>query len=49
MEQRTDKIKPSAPQENNDLQQRLEKQLNDANSFNNNINNIKEMLTYFKD
>ena len=31
-----------------DLEQRLEKKLNDVNSFNNHINNIKEMITYFK-
>ena len=35
--------------ENIDLEKRLEKKLNDANSFNNHINNIKEMITYFKD
>ena len=29
------------------LEQRLEKKLNDVNSFNNHINNIKEMITYF--
>ena len=31
------------------LKQRLEKKLNDVNSFNNHINNVKEMITYFKD
>ena len=50
MDQRTDKLYPSAPLlENNDLEQRLEKKINDVNSFNNHINNIKEMITYFKD
>ena len=50
MDQKTDKLYPSAPLlENNDLEQRLEKKINDVNSFNNHINNIKEMITYFKD
>ena len=44
------KLYPSAPLlENLDLEKRLEKRLNDVNSFNNHINNIKEMITYFKD
>ena len=34
---------------NIDLEQRLEKKLNDVNSFKNHIKNIKEMITYFKD
>ena len=47
MEQKTDKSYPSAPFENKniDLEQRLEKKLNDVNH----INKIKEMITYFKD
>ena len=46
METKTDKLYPSAPLlENIDL----EKKINDVNSFNNHINNIKEMITYFKD
>ena len=50
MDQKTDKLYPSAPLlENIDLETRLEKKLNDANSFNNHISNIKEMITYFKD
>ena len=49
MDQKTDRLYPSAPLENIDLEQRLEKKLNDVNSFNNLINNIKEMITYFKD
>ena len=50
MEQKCDKLYPSAPLlENNDLEKRLEKKINDVNSFNNHINNIKEMITYFKD
>ena len=51
MEQKCDRLYPSAPFENKniDLEQRLEKKLNDVNSFNNHNNNIKEMITYFKD
>ena len=49
MEQKCEKLCPSAPYENIDLERRLEKKINDVNSFNNSINNIKEMITYFKD
>ena len=49
MEQKCDRLYPSAPLENIDSEQRLEKKLNGVNSFNNHINNIKEMITYFKD
>ena len=49
MDQKTDRLCPSAPFENIDLEQRLERKLNNASSFNNHINNIKEMITYFKD
>ena len=50
MDQKTDKLYPSAPLlENIDLEKRLEKKINDVNSFNNHINNIKEMITYFRD
>ena len=49
MDQKCDRLYPSAPLENTDLEQRLEKKLNDVNSFNNSINNTKEMITYFKD
>ena len=49
MEVKTDRLYASAPLENKDLEQRLEKKLNDVNSFKNQINNIKEMITYFKD
>ena len=48
MEQQCDRLYPSAPLENIELEQRLEKKLNDVNSFNNQIKNIKEMITYFK-
>ena len=34
---------------NFDIEQRLERELNDINSVNNSNNNIKEMITYFKD
>ena len=50
MEAKTDILYPSAPLlENIDLEKRLEKKINDVNSFNNHINNIKGMITYFKD
>ena len=49
MEQNTDNLYPSAPlmRSDQDLEERLEK--NDGNSFKNSINNIKEMIIYFKD
>ena len=47
---KTDKLYPSTPLlDNIDLEQRLEKKTNDVNSLNNHINNIKEMIIYFKD
>ena len=50
MEQKCDKLYPSAPLlENIDLEKRLEKKINDVNSFYNHVNNVKEMITYFKD
>ena len=49
MDQKTDRLYPSAPLENIDLEQGLEKKLNDVNSFNNHISNIKEMITFFRD
>ena len=50
MDQKCDKLYPSAPLlENIDLEKRLEKKINDVYSFNNHINNIKEIITYFKD
>ena len=49
MDQKCDKLYPSAPLlENIDLEKRLEKKINDVNSFINDINNIKEMVAYFK-
>ena len=50
MDEKTDELYPSAPiLENIDLEKRLEKKINDVNSFNNHVNNIKGMITYFKD
>ena len=50
MEQKYDRLYPSAPLlEIIDSEKRLEKKINDVNSFNNHVNNIKEMITYFKD
>ena len=49
MEQKTDRLNPSAPLENLDLEQRLDKKLNDVKNLKNSIKNIKEMITYFKD
>ena len=50
MDQKCEKLYPLAPLlENIDFKRRLEKKLNDVNSFKNHINNIKEMITYFKD
>ena len=48
MVQKCDSLYPSAPLEKFDLEQRLEKKINDVNNFNNHINNNKEMITYFK-
>ena len=49
MEQKTPRLYPSALLENKDLEQRLEKKLNDVNSFHDSITNNKEMITYFTD
>ena len=49
MEQKTPRKNSSAPLENIDLEQRLEKKLNDVKSFNNPKNNVKGMITCFKD
>ena len=50
MEQKCDRLYPTAPLlENFDLEKQLEKKIDDVNSFNNHVNNIKEMITYFKD
>ena len=49
MDQKTDRLYPSAPLEKNIDLERLEKKLNDVNRFNNHISNIKEMIVYFED
>ena len=50
MDQKCEKLYPTAPLlENIDLEKRLEKKINDVNSFNNYIGNIQEMIAYFKD
>ena len=49
LEQKTNRFYPSATLEFIDLEQRFEKNLDDVNSFNNHIGNIKEVITYFKD
>ena len=49
MDQKYNRLYPSAPFENIDLEERLEKKLNDVIRFNSQINNIKETITYFKD
>ena len=49
MEQKCDRLYPSASLENTDLEKRLEKKINDVNSFNNHIINIKEMITKVRD
>ena len=49
MEAKTDRLYPFAPLEYFGLKQRLEEKMNDVNSFNSSINNIKAMITSFKD
>ena len=51
MEAKTEKLYPSSPllRSDQNLEQRLEEKMNDVNSFNNSIINIKEMITNFKD
>ena len=50
MEQKCDRLYPTAPLlENIDLEKHLEKKTNVINGFNNHIDNIKEMIAYFKD
>ena len=45
MEAKTEKLYPTAPVlENIDLEKRLEKKINDVNSFNNHVINIKEKI-----
>ena len=49
MDQESDRLYPSAPLEKDDLEQILEKKINDVYSFNSLINNIKKINIYFKD
>ena len=49
MQAKTDRLYPSAPLQQNLLEQRLENKLNDVNCFNNRIHDIKEIITNFKD
>ena len=49
MDQKCDRLYPSAPLEENNLEQSLEKKSNNLINFNNHISNIKEMITYFND
>ena len=49
MEAETDRLYPSAPLEKDDLEQRLEKKLNDVDRLNNSRKKIKKLITYSKD
>ena len=49
MDQKCDRLYTSAPLQQDNLEQRLEKKINDVNSFNIHTDNIKKMITYFKD
>ena len=49
MDQKRDRLYLSEPLENIDLEQRLEKKINDVNSFIKHPNNLKELITYFRD
>ena len=48
---KTDRLYPSAPPKNKKkwFRTKTRKELDDGNSFNNYISNIREMITYFKD
>ena len=50
MWQKTQGLYPSAPlrKRKDDLEQRSKRKWNDWNTFINSLNNIKEMITYFK-
>ena len=48
MNQKCDRLYPSASLQQDDVKQRLEKKLNDVNSFNNQIGDIIDMVTNFK-
>ena len=45
MDRKCDRLYPSAPLENIDLEQRLKKKTKDVNSFNNHINSIKDVIS----
>ena len=49
MDKKCDRLYPSEPLQSNDLEQRIEKKISNVNSFENQINNIKKMIIYFKD
>ena len=49
MKQKTPRLYPSDPLENNDLEQISERKFNNVVSFKNSIINKKEKITYFKD
>ena len=49
MEQKTDRLYPSARPQQGDLEKILEKKFKDINSLINHINNLKGMVKYFKD
>ena len=51
MQQKIPELYPSAPlfDSDHDLEQRLEKRLNDVYSFNNSVNDFEELITYLKD
>ena len=49
MDQNCDRLYPNAPSEITALERRLEKKIIVVNNFISHINNIKEMITYFKD
>ena len=50
MEQKTTKLYSSAPlmSSDQDLEQRMEIKLKNVNTFINSVNNIKEVIAYFK-
>ena len=49
MEQETPRLKPSEPLEKVGLEQKLQKKLNDAISFDDSIDHTKKMIAYYKD
>ena len=48
MEQKTRRLFQTAPLENNELEQRLEKKIKKVKRFRNSIKKIQKMKTYFK-